>query len=44
MNSYIKILKHTDNITREILTFDRKIQNFKQSAEIIWKGTKRYYH
>ncbi|WP_318543914.1 hypothetical protein [Marixanthotalea marina] len=44
MNSYLKISKHTNTITREILTLDRKIHNFKQSTETIWKGVKRYYH
>mgnify|MGYP007014079635 CR=1 FL=1 len=44
MRTLIKISKHLDSITQENLLSNRRILNFNNSKDVIWKGTKRYAH
>ncbi|WP_262496115.1 hypothetical protein [Confluentibacter lentus] len=42
MNTYIKISRHTDNITQEIVSFYRKSNSFEHNKDCIWKGARPY--
>ncbi|MGE5943225.1 MAG: hypothetical protein ACM31G_02690 [Flavobacteriales bacterium] len=42
MNTYIRISKHTDTITQEIVSFYRKNKSFEYNKDVIWKGAKPY--
>lgn len=44
MRTLNKISKHLNALTQENTVANRRILNFNNSKEVIWKGTKRYAH